>query len=112
VSRKYPLEIVLRHTGTAELIDANDITLWSSDGDEDFRETVTDEFVKEEDTDDLLHFLVENKYLKEAEAKHFETGEWDVTEESLEGDEDVSEEGDSEDDGDEEDESDDEEENE
>jgi len=87
MSRNYPLEIILRHTGTAELVDAHDTTLWSSDADENFRETVSDELLTEEDLDEILDYLSENELLTDAEVARFESSEWDCTEESLEGDE-------------------------
>lgn len=76
-------EIILRPSGTAELIDAHGNTLWSSDGDEDFREDVSQEFLTENDIDDILDYLAENEFLTDNDVAKFESGEWDVTEESL-----------------------------
>lgn len=87
MARKYPLEIILRHTGIAELIDAEDSTVWSSDADADFKDEVSQEFLTEDDVDDILAYLSDKEILSEREAVHFENGEWEVTEESLDGDE-------------------------
>lgn len=83
MSRK--LEIILRATGNAELVDDTDETIWSSDADENFREKVSQEFLTEDDVDDILDYLSDNNIITEREAVRFETGEWDVTEESLPG---------------------------
>lgn len=83
MARKYPLEIILRHTGQAELVDGNDDVLWSSDSDPDFKDEVSQEFLTEEDVDDILDYLAESGELSDAEVARFENSEWDVTEESL-----------------------------
>lgn len=88
MSRKYPLEIILRHTGTAELVDGNDVTIWSSDSDPDFKEVVSQDFLTEDDADAILEYLCDAEYLSDAEAARFEADEWDVTEESLSDDSD------------------------
>lgn len=83
MSKKYPLEIVLRHTGSAELLDGDDNTLWSSDEDPEFRETISQEFLTEDDVDDILAYLEDSGNITPAECARFESDEWDVTEESL-----------------------------
>lgn len=88
MSRKnHPLEIVLCHTGHAELVNANGDVLWSSDADEDFKETVSQEFLTEDDVDKILDFLSEHEFLTDEEVAKFENDEWDITEESLDGSE-------------------------
>jgi hypothetical protein len=81
--KNHPLELILRHNGMAELIDSRDHTIWASDSDEDFREEFHNEFLTEDDTDDILSYLFETRMITDYEAKQFESGRWDVTEESL-----------------------------
>lgn len=83
MSHKHPLEIVLRHTGSAELLDRDDNVIWSSDEDADFKDEVSQEFLTEEDIDDILAYLSESEILSDAECAKFESDEWDVTEEAL-----------------------------
>lgn len=83
--RAYPLEIILRHTGHAELVDADGSILWSSDADADFKDRISSEFLNEDDIDEILAFLDDQEILTEDECRQFENGSWDVTEESLEG---------------------------
>lgn len=83
VKGKHPLELVLRHNGTAELLDAKDKTVWASDEDEDFREEFNDEFLNEDDIDDILSYLFYAEVITEQEAEAFESGEFESYEESL-----------------------------
>lgn len=80
----HPLEIVLRAHGTAELVNANDQTLWASDADEDFKETNSNEFLQEDDLDDILAYLIEEGIITEKEFDEFDSGDWDMTVETLE----------------------------
>ena len=80
---KHPLELVLCHTGHAELVDGNGDVIWSSDADEDFKEEISDEFLNEDDVDDVLDYLGERKILTSDEVSKFEDETFEVTEESL-----------------------------
>jgi predicted dithiol-disulfide oxidoreductase (DUF899 family) len=94
-----PLELILRAHGIAELVDAREKTVWSSDADEDFKEDFNDEFLTEEDADDVLDYLVDNDVISEDEYDKFDTEEWEINIESLkEGSDAVDEELDDEDD--------------
>ncbi len=83
MSRKFPLEIILRPTGHAELVDANDDTLWVSNSDPEFTDQVSSDFLTEEDVDEILAYLSDAEILNEYECSQFESGAWDVTEESM-----------------------------
>jgi hypothetical protein len=82
--KKYPLELILRPEGTAELVDAEDRTLWASDADEDFHEEDFDDFLTEDDLDDVLLYLTDAEILTEQEALAFEDGRYECTVETLE----------------------------
>lgn len=82
--RNYPLELILRPEGTAELVDAHDTTLWASDADEDFHEDDFDDFLTEDDLDDILDYLAASDILTEEEAQAFETGDFECYVEPLE----------------------------
>jgi len=73
--------LLLRHNGTAELLNERDETVWSSDADEDFKDEVSAEFLQESDVEAILDYLVEEKILSETQAD-----EAICEEESLEGD--------------------------
>lgn len=83
MTKNYPLELILRPEGTAELVDANDLTLWASDTDEDFQEEAFDDFLTEDDLDDLLAYLADSGVITEEEAAAFESGEFESYVESL-----------------------------
>jgi hypothetical protein len=83
----YPLELVLRAHGTAELLNAEEDILWTSDSDDDFKEEITDEFLQEEDIGDVLEYLVDNDIINEKEFKLFEAEHWDCIIESLDNNE-------------------------
>jgi hypothetical protein len=83
VLKNYPLELILRPEGTAELVDAHDRTLWASDSDEDFHEEDFDDFLTEDDLDDILAYLSDAGVLTEEEALAFEDGRYECYVESL-----------------------------
>jgi len=82
--RTYPLELILRAHGPAELVNADEQTLWASDADDDFREDFNDEFLEEDDIGDILEFLVENEIISDKEFDHFANEDWEATIETLE----------------------------
>jgi hypothetical protein len=82
--RSYPLELILRSHGPAELVNSDEETLWASDSDEDFREEFADEFLQEEDIEDILNFLCDAQIISEKEFKMFASEEWSVEIETLE----------------------------
>ena len=88
--RTYPLELILRPHGTAELVNKHDETLWASDTDDDFKEEFS-EFLTEDDLDDVLDFLEGSEIISLHEAECFASGEWEVTIESLDEPEDSEE---------------------
>jgi hypothetical protein len=89
--KAYPLELILRFNGTAELVDCRDNTLWASDADEDFLEEFNNEFLTEDDIDDVLGYLFDSEILSEDEASRFERGEFETIEESMAGEDDMNE---------------------
>lgn len=109
--RNYPLELVIRPHGVAELLDDKEKTLWASDNDPEFKEEVTDEFLGEDDADDVLEYLVDMDIISEIEYDKFDTEEWEINVESLDSsindiDEDTNEEYDEDEEGEEDDEED------
>jgi len=82
--RTYPLELILRAHGPAELVNSDEETLWASDADDDFREDFNDEFLEEDDIGDILEFLVENEIISDKEFDHFANEDWEATIETLE----------------------------
>jgi hypothetical protein len=62
-----PLELILHANGSAELLRA-DVTVWSSDSDEAFKDEVSQEFLNEDDVPDILDYLVDAGRLTEEEA--------------------------------------------
>ena len=82
--RTKPLELVLRAHGPAELLNADEETLWASDADEDFKEEFNDEFLQEEDVGDILEYLADNELLSHEEADKFASGLWEFNIETLE----------------------------
>lgn len=95
-NKKYPLEIIFRHAGHAELVDAEDNVLWSSDADEDFKESISDEILSADDADDVLQYLEDSGHVTDREATNFESGDWPVTEENDDEDDDEDDEDDDE----------------
>jgi hypothetical protein len=81
--RKYPLEIVLRAHGPAELINSDEELLWTSESDDDFKEEFGDEFLEEEDADEIVEFLFDSGILAVNEYNAFKSDRWDVTLETL-----------------------------
>lgn len=57
--------LLLTAHGTAQVLDAEDNVLWSSDDDDAFTDEFSDEFLEESDVEDILEFLVDNGYLAE-----------------------------------------------
>lgn len=85
MSRKhYPLELILTAHGTAELVDVDENILWASDDDDDFKEEFED-FLTEEDFDNVLDFLREAEIITEGEYQKFHNEEWEMIVESLDG---------------------------
>lgn len=84
VRAHYPLELILRPEGTAELVDSKDNTLWASDSDDDFREEDFDDFLTEDDLDDILDYLAEAGVLTDDEVQAFEDERFECTIETLE----------------------------
>lgn len=63
------MKLILTPHGTAELVNTFNQTLWASDDDPDFLEEFDgDDFVREEDVDDILDYLVEIEQLEPDEA--------------------------------------------
>jgi hypothetical protein len=81
--RSYPLELILRAHGPAELVNSDEQTLWASDADDDFREEFNDEFLQESDIGDILEYLADNDLLSEKEFNHFADENWVATVETL-----------------------------
>lgn len=72
--------LLLTEIGTAQLLDDDEETiLWSSDDDSEFQEEVSDEFLKEENVNEILDWLVDQDIITEEEAEEIE-----VAEDSLE----------------------------
>ena len=63
--------------GTAQLFNKDDELIWSSDNDMNFKDEFTDEFLGEEDSDDVLDWLIEQHHLQPDD-------EIDVYEDALE----------------------------
>jgi hypothetical protein len=82
-ARKYPLELVLRAHGTAELVDSDGTVLWVSDSDDQFKEEFTDEFLTEDDIEEILDYLIDNGVLIEMEYNALNSDRWDVKVETL-----------------------------
>lgn len=57
--------LLLTAHGTAQVIDADDNVLWSSDDDEEFSDEFDDEFLEEQDVPDILEYLVDAGRLTE-----------------------------------------------
>jgi len=83
VKRKYPLELILRAHGPAELVDAEQSMIWVSDVDDDFRVEFNDEFLEEEDIPEILDYLADHGILNEMEFNALNSDRWDCTVETL-----------------------------
>lgn len=83
-SKKYPLELVLLAHGPAELLDADEKTIWVSDSDDDFKEEFTEDFLREEDIPDILDYLRDEDIINESEYNAFASDRWATTIETLE----------------------------
>jgi hypothetical protein len=81
--KKYPLELILRAHGPAELVDADEVQIWASDADEDFRDEFPDEFLSEDDAPDILDYLKDANILNAEEYGKLCSDSWDVTIETL-----------------------------
>jgi hypothetical protein len=82
-SRKYPLELILRAHGPAELVDADENVLWVSDVDDEFKEHFPDEFLNEEDSDAILDYLYDMDIINQKEFDAFNSDRWDTTIETV-----------------------------
>jgi hypothetical protein len=74
---------VLRAHGPAELINSDEELLWTSESDDDFKEEFGDEFLEEEDADEIVEFLFDSGILAVNEYNAFKSDRWDVTLETL-----------------------------
>jgi hypothetical protein len=83
-SKKYPLELILLAHGPAELVNADEETLWVSDSDDDFKEEFTEDFLREEDIADILDYLRDEGIITESEYNAFASDRWPTTVETLE----------------------------
>ena len=81
--RIHPLELILRPHGTAELVNARKEVLWASDSDDDFKEDF-DDFLDDDDFDDVLDWIENHSLISGEEYDKFDTGEWEMTVETLE----------------------------
>lgn len=95
--RTYPLELILRAHGPAELVNAQEDVLWASDSDDDFREEFNDEFLAEEDIGDILEYLEDAEIISMEEFDKLSSDEWDCTVETLDQGPEDDEDGDEED---------------
>jgi len=84
MARKYPLELILRAHGPAELLDADETTIWVSDTDDGFKAEFRDEFMTEDDIEDILDYLADVRIITESEWNAFEAERFDVIVETLE----------------------------
>ena len=95
-------KLVLLANGSAELLSPYGRQLWSSDADDDFKEEVSAEFLNEDDVDDILDYLIDEKHvLTDAEYDSIEVeaedyvgeppGDEDEDEEELEDEDQVGE---------------------
>ena len=84
-AKKYPLELVLLAHGPAELLNADDESLWVSDSDDDFKEEFTEDFLREEDIPDILDYLLDSKVITQQEFNAFASDRWATSVETLEG---------------------------
>ena len=82
--KRYPYELILRAHGPAELVDAAERQLWSSESDDDFRDEFSDEFLQEEDIPDILDYLADNDVINDEEFSALSSDRWDCTVETLE----------------------------
>ena len=83
IKRTYPLELVLTAHGTAELQNADEEILWSSDSDDDFREEIPSDFLEEEDFADILEYLLDANLISQRELDFFANDTWDCSVETL-----------------------------
>jgi hypothetical protein len=81
--RSYPLTLILRAHGPAELVNSEEEILWASDSDDDFREEFNDEFLQEEDIGDILEYLYDSDIISDKEMDFFESEHWDCDIETL-----------------------------
>jgi Nucleosome binding factor SPN, SPT16 subunit len=77
------MKLVLTPHGTAELLDAKGNRKWSSDDDEQFDEEFGEDFVRDEDSEEVIEYLADEGYLS-----HDELDDVVIEIQSLEGQED------------------------
>ncbi len=77
------LELILRAHGICELVDSDDKVRWASDDDDDFKETFPNEFLSEDEFDDILDWLHDNDVISDREYDKFDNEEWPMNVESL-----------------------------
>jgi predicted dithiol-disulfide oxidoreductase (DUF899 family) len=82
-ARKHPLELIFRAHGPVELLNADEQMLWVSESDDDFKEEFTDEFLHEEDAEDILEYLHDNNLLTQMEFNAFSSDRWDIIVETV-----------------------------
>lgn len=83
-AKKYPLELILLAHGPAELVNADEESLWVSDSDDDFKEEFSEEFLREDDIADILDYLRDEGIITEQEYNAFASDRWATTIETLE----------------------------
>jgi len=81
--RSYPLELILRAHGPAELVNSDEETLWASDADDDFREEFNNEFLEEGDIEDILNYLADEEIISDKEFNLFADEKWSFSIETL-----------------------------
>jgi hypothetical protein len=84
MSKSYPLELILRAHGPAELVDAHEKQIWASDSDDTFRDEFPDDFLSEEDIPDILDYLKDERIINDEEYGRLSSDAWDCTVETLE----------------------------
>lgn len=75
---RHPLELLISVGADATLTDADKNVVWTSDGDNDFLEFIGNDFVEEEDIDDILGYLDDSDIITPDELVSFENGEFDI----------------------------------
>lgn len=75
------MKLLLTTTGTAQLLDESERHLWSSDSDDAFKDEFGDDFLSEDDVEDIFEFLVDHNIVEDEDVEHIE-----IFEDSLEDD--------------------------
>ncbi len=99
-ARTHPLELILRATGPAELVNADEEVLWISESDDQFKEEFSDEFLSEEDIPSILDYLRDTGVITQMEFNALNSDRWDCTIETIDTGSETPPEEDDEDDGD------------